>query len=159
MAMDRDDQERMGRSDDSRRHEWSGSRDDHNRGNDATFGGSMGGGQSGGGGYRNQDDQDRGRFAGGQSDQGYYGGGQMGDRNDSDNSHAAASKVGGPEHGEADYRAHPSQRGEDVDDALAASLRGAGLDDHRGFGAEHKGQRAQGVEHGGPHIDPDPEPG
>lgn len=160
-----EDRERAGTSDDVMGISHGGGRDQ--------YGGSFGGGQSGGGTYANPhtgtppgqggnrygNQRGAAETTGGQSGQGYYGGGQMGDRNDSDNSHAAASKVGGPEHGEADYRAHPSQRGEDVDDALAASLRGAGLDDHRGFGAEHKGQRAQGVEHGGPHIDPDPEPG
>ena len=58
---------------------------------DGSFGGSLGAGQSGGGGYRNQDEQEPGGV-GGQSHQGYYGGGQMGDRNFGDTSHSAASK-------------------------------------------------------------------
>ena len=62
---------------------------------DGNMGGSMGAGQSGGGAYKNQDDQDRGVFTGGQSDQGYYGGGQMGDRNMGGHSHSAGSTRGG----------------------------------------------------------------
>lgn len=58
---------------------------------DGGLGGSLGAGQSGGGGYRNQDDQAPGGI-GGQSHQGYYGGGQMGDRNYGATDHSAASK-------------------------------------------------------------------
>lgn len=58
---------------------------------DGGLGGSLGAGQSGGGGYRNQDEQEP-DGVGGQSHQGYYGGGQLGDRNFGDTDHSAASK-------------------------------------------------------------------
>lgn len=138
------------------------------------YGGSFGSGQSGGGAYANPHtgsgggqggnrvSGDRGDAlnTGGQTSQGYYGGGQMGDRNyDKGDSHNAASTAGGPGGGERTYQDHPSQRGEDVDDALAKRLEGTGFNEHEGFGASRIGQMAQGIEHGGPHLPPDPEPG
>ena len=68
---------------------------------DGKMGGSLGAGQSGGGAYKNQDDQDRGAFTGGQSDQGYYGGGQLGDRIYGGGSRSAGSAQGGPSTGAA----------------------------------------------------------
>ena len=137
------------------------------------YGGSMGGGQSGGGAYANPHTGRGGGqggnrvtgtrgdagHTGGQSNQGYYGGGQMGDRNYSTQDHNAASRASGPDAGDATYRDHPSQRGNEVDDALARRVRAQGGDAHQGFGREHQGQREQGREHGGPRTAPDPEPG
>ena len=131
------------------------------------YGGSFGGGQSGGGSYANPHTGsgggeagnrmtgDRGEAAntGGQSNQGYYGGGQMGGRNEDDSSHNAASTASRPDAGDATYRDHPSQRGADVDDDLSARAAGEGHDDHQGFGAEHRGQDAQGRERGRPKVD------
>lgn len=165
MGKNEQDQRRAGTSDDILGISHAGGRDQ--------YGGSFGGGQSGGGSYANPhtgtapgqggnrygSERGSGNTTGGQSAQGYYGGGQLGDRNYADHSHSAGSTIGGPEHGDKTYQAHASQRGENVDDALASSLHGTGFNEHQGFGAEHQGQSAQGREHGGPHIEPDPEPG
>jgi hypothetical protein len=123
------------------------------------YGGSFNGGQSGGGAYANPHTGHGGGqggnrvtgargdagHTGGQSNQGYYGSGQMGDRNFDAQDHNAASRASGPDAGDATYRDHPSQHGDQVDDARAQ-----GSDAHQGFGREHQGQRAQGREHGGP---------
>ncbi len=121
------------------------------------YGGSFGGGQSGGGSYANPHTGQGGGQAGsqygghggtdttgGQSSEGYYGGGQLGDRNLGDHSHSAGSTAGGTERGDTTYQDHASQKGEDVGDGLANSLRGSGFDEHQGFGEEHQGQHEQG---------------
>jgi hypothetical protein len=143
----REDRERSKTSDDIMGISHGGGRDQ--------YGGSFGGGQSGGGAYANAQsghampqggsrvggDRGSASVTGGQSEQGYYGGGQMGDRNYGDSSHNAASRASGPEHGEATYRDHPSQHGGDVGDELSART---DADEHQGFGKAHQGQRAQG---------------
>lgn len=161
-----EDRKRSGTSDDIMGIAHGGGRDQ--------YGGSFGGGQSGGGAYANPHTGSGGgqggnRFGsergdaeqtGGQTNQGYYGGGQMGDRNyDEGDSHNAASTASDPARGDRTYADHPSQHGEDVDDELARGLKGSGFDEHAGFGDEHRGQMAQGREHGGPHVSSDPEPG
>lgn len=147
----REDRERAGTSDDIMGISHGGGRDQ--------YGGSFGGGQSGGGSYPNphtgsgggeggnRATGDRGDASntGGQSNQGYYGGGQMGDRNLGDSNHNAASTASGPEQGSRTYRDHPSQHGENVDDALSART---GADDHASFGDEHQGQHEQGRQTG-----------
>lgn len=163
----RQDRKRSGVADDIMGISHGGGRDQ--------YGGSFGGGQSGGGAYANPHTSHGGgeggnrygaergndRTTGGQTNQGYYGGGQMGDQKfDKDvHGHNAASKASGPEQGHHTYQDHPSQDGADVDDVQAVQAARAGFDEHKGFGKEHTGQAAQGREHGGPHLDPDPEPG
>lgn len=83
---------------------------------DATDGGGLGAGQSGGGAYPNPHSGGGGGQAGdtgrtgGQSGQAYSGGGQFGDRNLSGSDHNAASRQGGPSHGGRTYQDHPSQQ-------------------------------------------------
>jgi|GEM_PF-2131802 len=126
------------------------------------YGGSFGGGQSGGGAYPNPHSGHGGgeggnrvtgargdaKNTGGQTNQGYYGGGQMGDRNLDDKSHNAASTASGPEQGDATYRDHPALHGGKVEDKLAARSREQGFDEHAGFGNEHEGQTEQGPQTG-----------
>ncbi len=150
-----EDRKRSGNSDDIMGISHGGGRDQ--------YGGSFGGGQSGGGAYANPHSGqgggeggnrmtgDRGNASnsGGQSGQGYYGGGQMGDRNLGETSHNAASTQGGPEHGNATYADSPSEHGGPVEDELSKET---GFDEHKGFGAEHRGQSAQGKDRSGPKV-------
>lgn len=138
-----EDRKRSGSSDDIMGISHGGGRDQ--------YGGSFGGGQSAGGAYPNPHSGEGGDsgHSGGQSNQGYYGGGQMGDRDYGGTSHNAASTQGGPEHGDATYRGHASQHGGAVKDELSKA---AGFDEHKGFGAEHRGQTAQGKDRAGPKV-------
>lgn len=128
------------------------------------YGGSFGGGQSGGGAYANPHSRGDGgeggnRFGGrrgdagitgGQSGQGYYGGGQMGGRNlDEGDSHNAASTAGSPGDGDRTYVDHPSQHGaSDPEDAARFDARNGPT---RKYDAGTKG------EHDGPPAPSDPD--
>ncbi len=167
-----EDRARSGTSDDILGISHGGGRDQ--------YGGSFGPGQSGAGAYPNPHTGRGGceggnrvtgargdaKNTGGQTNQAYYGGGQLGDRNYSDHSHSGGSTASGPEQGSRTYQDHASQGGDGGDPAHFDAANGPGsryeqgaLGDHAGFGADHPGQEAQGREHGGPHIEPDPEPG
>ena len=83
---------------------------------EAQYGGSFGGGQSGGGAYATPHgtkvdiESKAGKPPGGQSVQGYHGGGQAGADNRGESDHHAATRGEETDGSAATYRDHPSQQ-------------------------------------------------